>query len=119
MENDDCNLSGSQILLVRETLIHGDENVEFGCSRGGKEIAVLQSGKSGQNGLFGNRDRAARSGIAHRCTRRSERAFKGVRARGVLLLQGQQRPIRARRWGIPPESLRVFLRPRGSRTTFE
>ncbi len=35
-----------------ETLIHGDENVEFGCSRGGKEIAVLQSGKSGKTGCL-------------------------------------------------------------------
>src|SRR6266481_5316480 len=52
MENDDCNLSGRQILLVPETLIHGDENVEFGCSRGGKEIAVLQSGKSGKTGCL-------------------------------------------------------------------
>src|SRR5882724_286321 len=57
-------------------------------------------------------------GIAHRYIRRSKCAFKDVRARGVLLLRERRRPFHARRWGIPPESLRVFLRLRGSRRAF-
>jgi len=41
MENDDCELAGSQILLIFESLVHGEENVEFGDFRSGKKVAVL------------------------------------------------------------------------------
>jgi hypothetical protein len=56
------------------------------------------------------------SEIVHRYIRRSERAFMDMRAEAVLLLRAQRRLIRARRWEIPLESRRVFLRLPGSRT---
>lgn len=40
-ENEDCDLSASQILLAFKTLIHGEENVEFGSFRGLEELAIF------------------------------------------------------------------------------
>jgi len=39
-------------LLVFDALIHGEENVEFGCFRGGKKVAILQSSESGVTGCL-------------------------------------------------------------------
>jgi hypothetical protein len=50
VKNDYCDISTGQILLVFDTLIHGKENVEFGCFRGDKEVAILQSSESGATG---------------------------------------------------------------------
>jgi hypothetical protein len=45
-KNDYCDISGGQILLVFHTLIHGKENVEFGCLRRCKKLAIFQSSQS-------------------------------------------------------------------------
>ena len=37
-------------MLVFDSLIHGKENVEPGCFRGGKKVAILQSGQPGVTG---------------------------------------------------------------------
>src|SRR5260370_67217 len=49
-ENDNCDLAGSQILLVFDTLVHGKEDIEFACFRSGKKVAVLQSRESSVTG---------------------------------------------------------------------
>jgi hypothetical protein len=39
-------------LLVFDTLIHGEENVEFGCLRRGKKFAIPKPGKSAVTGCL-------------------------------------------------------------------
>src|SRR5438128_10048437 len=46
-ENNNCNLSAAQVLLVFDTLIHGEENVEFGYLCGFEKVAILKTCQSG------------------------------------------------------------------------
>jgi hypothetical protein len=46
------HLATGQILLVFDTLIHGKENVEFGCLRRCKKLAIFQSSQSSVTGCL-------------------------------------------------------------------
>ncbi len=48
-ENNDCNLSAGYVLLIFDTLIHGEENVEFG---GLEKISVVKSCQSRVTGCL-------------------------------------------------------------------
>jgi len=45
-ENDDSDTSSSQVLLVFDALVHGQENVKFGGFRRREKVAILESCKS-------------------------------------------------------------------------
>jgi hypothetical protein len=45
-ENDDSDISSSQVLLVFDALVHGEENVKFGGFRCREMVAVLESCES-------------------------------------------------------------------------
>jgi hypothetical protein len=45
-KNDNRDLSAGEVLLVFDTLIHREKNVEFGCLSGLEKIAVLKSCQS-------------------------------------------------------------------------
>lgn len=49
-KNDNRDLSGSQILLVFDALVHGEENIAAGCFRGCKKLAILKPGQSSVTG---------------------------------------------------------------------
>jgi hypothetical protein len=52
VKNDYCDISAGQILLVFDTLIHSKENVEFGCLRRCKKLAIFQSSQSSVTGCL-------------------------------------------------------------------
>ncbi len=51
-EDDNCDLSAGQVLLVFDTLIHGEKNVEFGCLCGLEKVAILKPYQSRVAGCF-------------------------------------------------------------------
>jgi hypothetical protein len=42
-ENDDADTSSSQVLLVFDALLHGEENVQFGGFRCREKVAIVES----------------------------------------------------------------------------
>ena len=49
-ENDNRDVSASEVLLVFDTLIHGEEDVKSACFRCRKKVAILQPCESSVTG---------------------------------------------------------------------
>jgi hypothetical protein len=79
-------------------MIHGEENVEFGFFGGDKKVAVLETGESGvTGGLAVVARQPVPESLIDALVDQNAHLFKAGRAKGVLLLREQRRPIHARR----------------------